>query len=141
MADLSAAKILVVLVVALLVLGPDKLPRAARQAGRLASDFRRFRDSLHSEVRQAFGEPLPTTSGRAPFTNQAFVDSVTAEVLSLTRTVENLTPQGGPMPGGASNAAPPGSGPPVEGASTGPGAATGVAADEPDDGGLERGFN
>jgi sec-independent protein translocase protein TatB len=139
-ADLSAAKILVVLVVALLVLGPDKLPRAARQAGRLASDFRRFRDSLHSEVRQAFGEPLTTPGRVKSWTNQAVVDSVRAEVQSLTRTVENPTPQGGPTPGGASNEAPPGSGPAVEGASSGPGAATG-AADEPDGGGFDRGFN
>jgi sec-independent protein translocase protein TatB len=141
-ADLSAAKILVVLVVALLVLGPDKLPRAAHQAGRLASDFRRFRDGLHSEVRQAFGEPLAKTPGRArSWTNQAFVDSVTAEVRSLTQTVENLTPQGGPTPGDASNEAPPGSGPAVEGVSTGPGPATAVAVQEPDGGGFDRGFN
>ena len=48
---LSPAKLLVILVVALVVLGPDKLPRMARQIGSLWADFRRFRQKLESEVR------------------------------------------------------------------------------------------
>ena len=57
---LSPAKLLVILVVALLVLGPDKLPKVARQIGGLWGDFRRLRERLESEVRGTFPE-LPST--------------------------------------------------------------------------------
>jgi sec-independent protein translocase protein TatB len=51
MGTIGPAKILVVLLVALVVLGPEKLPQMARQIGRLWGDFKRFRDNLEAEVR------------------------------------------------------------------------------------------
>jgi Sec-independent protein translocase protein TatA len=57
---LSPAKILVILVVALVVLGPDKLPKVAKQVGGLWSDFRKFRQKLESGVRDTFPD-LPST--------------------------------------------------------------------------------
>lgn len=57
---LSPAKVLVILVVALVVLGPDKLPKVARQIGSLWGDFRKFRERLESEVRGSFPD-LPST--------------------------------------------------------------------------------
>ena len=56
MGAIGPAKILVVLLVALIVLGPEKLPQMARQIGRLWADFRGFREGLEAEVRGAFGE-------------------------------------------------------------------------------------
>jgi sec-independent protein translocase protein TatB len=52
------AKILIVLVVALIVLGPEKLPQMTRQVGKAWGDFRRFREHLEGEVRGALGEDL-----------------------------------------------------------------------------------
>lgn len=74
---LSPAKILVILVVALVVLGPDKLPKVARQIGSLWGDFRKFRERLESEVRGNFPD-LPSTETitqavRSPIT---FLDSL-----------------------------------------------------------------
>ena len=57
---LSPAKLLVILVVALIVLGPEKLPQVARQLGALWGDFRAFRDRLESQVRDTFPD-LPST--------------------------------------------------------------------------------
>ncbi len=57
---LSPAKILVVLVVAIIVLGPDKLPKVARQVGSLWGDFRRLRQRLEGDVRGNFPD-LPST--------------------------------------------------------------------------------
>ena len=57
---LSPAKLLVILVVALIVLGPEKLPQLARQLGALWGDFRAFRDRLESQVRDTFPD-LPST--------------------------------------------------------------------------------
>ncbi len=57
---LSPAKLLVILVVALVVLGPDKLPKVAKQIGGLWADFRSFRERLESGVRDTFPD-LPST--------------------------------------------------------------------------------
>ncbi|MGC8463586.1 MAG: twin-arginine translocase TatA/TatE family subunit, partial [Acidimicrobiales bacterium] len=57
---LSTDKVLVILVVALVVLGPNKLPQVARQIGSLWSEFQRFRQRIESEVRGTFPD-LPST--------------------------------------------------------------------------------
>lgn len=60
MLSLSPAKIVVVLVIALVVLGPDKLPGVARQLGALWGDLRKWRARLESEVRDAFPDLPPS---------------------------------------------------------------------------------
>ncbi|HMK63307.1 MAG TPA: twin-arginine translocase TatA/TatE family subunit [Acidimicrobiales bacterium] len=57
---LSPAKLLVILVVALVVLGPEKLPGVARQLGALWGDLRRWRMRLEREVRGIFPD-LPSS--------------------------------------------------------------------------------
>lgn len=57
---LSPAKLLVVLVVAVVVLGPEKLPKAAKQIGSLWGDLRRLRERLESDVRTTV-PGLPST--------------------------------------------------------------------------------
>jgi sec-independent protein translocase protein TatA len=47
--------ILIVLVVALLVLGPSKLPEVGRQLGRGLAEFRKFRDSFDDDLRGFLG--------------------------------------------------------------------------------------
>ena len=51
MLDITPFKVMIVLLVALIVLGPDRLPRLAHQAARAWGDFQRFRHHLSSEVR------------------------------------------------------------------------------------------
>lgn len=60
MFSLSPAKILVVLIVALVVLGPEKLPGMARQVGAFWGDLRRLRSRLENEVRGVFPDLPPT---------------------------------------------------------------------------------
>jgi sec-independent protein translocase protein TatB len=60
MLSLSPAKLLVVLVVALIVLGPEKLPQVARQLGAFWGDIRKWRTRLESEVRSSFPDLPPT---------------------------------------------------------------------------------
>ena len=79
MPDLNVTKILVILVVALVVLGPDKLPKAARQAAGFYNDVRRFRESLNSEVREAFGD-LGTIS-TLPTRPRTWARSFTSDML------------------------------------------------------------
>jgi Sec-independent protein translocase protein TatA len=60
MLSLSPAKLLVILVVALIVLGPDKLPQMARQLGAFWHDIRQWRGRIESEVRGTFPNLPPT---------------------------------------------------------------------------------
>ncbi|MDE3085202.1 MAG: twin-arginine translocase TatA/TatE family subunit, partial [Acidobacteriota bacterium] len=60
MFTLSPWKIVVIVVVALLVLGPEKLPSVARQVGGFWGDFRRFRARLEDEVRGVFPDLPPS---------------------------------------------------------------------------------
>lgn len=74
---LSPAKLIVILVVAIIVLGPEKLPTMARQVGSLWGDFRRFRQRFEEDVRGNFPD-LPSTERiteavRSPL---AFLDSL-----------------------------------------------------------------
>ena len=54
MGGLLSAKFLVVLVIALIVLGPEKLPETARTIGRWISEVRRITTGFSEEVRSAF---------------------------------------------------------------------------------------
>ncbi len=53
MGGLDPAKLLVILVLALVLLGPERLPRAARQVGAFWREFTQFRIRLEEEVRSA----------------------------------------------------------------------------------------
>lgn len=46
-------EMLVIFVVALLVLGPQKLPEAGRQVGRALAEFRRWSGGVQAEMRDA----------------------------------------------------------------------------------------
>ena len=59
---IGPAEILVVMVVALIVLGPTRLPDAARSVGRAVSEFRRVTSGFQAEVRDAFAEAPPSFS-------------------------------------------------------------------------------
>ncbi len=65
MFNIGPAELLVVLVIALLVLGPTKLPDAARQVGRALGEMRKLSSGFQAEMRDALKEPVegkPTAS-------------------------------------------------------------------------------
>jgi len=71
--SLGAPEILVILVVALIVLGPAKLPEAGRQIGKALSEVRRWSASVQSEIRDVIDvDPSPPspppTSSSPPYT-------------------------------------------------------------------------
>ncbi|MCL5948506.1 MAG: twin-arginine translocase TatA/TatE family subunit [Actinobacteria bacterium] len=61
MLDVTPAKLLIVLVFGLIILGPDKLPRVAKQAGEAWNSFKQFRMRMESEMRDVFPQ-LPSTT-------------------------------------------------------------------------------
>ena len=95
---LSPAKLIVVLLVAIIVLGPDKLPKVARQIGTLWGDFRRLRERLETDVRGNFPD-LPSTEKisqavRSPLT---FLDSL-ADTHDAGNEANKPAPTGGRSP-------------------------------------------
>ena len=72
MFNVGGGEVLVILLLALIVLGPDKLPNAARQAGKYLGDFRRMSNGFQRELRDAMdlgdltdlvGGTKPTSAG------------------------------------------------------------------------------
>lgn len=57
MFNVGGGEILVILVLGLIVLGPDKLPETARAIGKHLSTFKRMRDGFQNELRSAM-DPL-----------------------------------------------------------------------------------
>ena len=60
MLSLNPEKLLIVLILALVLLGPDKLPKLARQMGAGWAKLRAFQQRIESEVRETMPE-LPTS--------------------------------------------------------------------------------
>jgi sec-independent protein translocase protein TatB len=53
--DLSISKLLVLAVIALVIFGPNELPRIASQAGRALRDLRRIAESAKNDLREGLG--------------------------------------------------------------------------------------
>jgi Tat protein translocase TatB subunit len=67
--NLGTGELLLILFVALLVLGPTKLPEAARQIGKAMTEFRRVSSGFQAELRDALKEPVdgvPRTAATEP---------------------------------------------------------------------------
>jgi Sec-independent protein translocase protein TatA len=58
--NLSAIKLLIILVVVVIFLGPDKLPEAAQKVGRFWAAFKLWQQRIEGEVREAIPN-LPST--------------------------------------------------------------------------------
>jgi Tat protein translocase TatB subunit len=52
--SVGAPELIVIFLVALIVLGPDRLPKAARQVGKAVAEFKRVSSGFQDEVRKAF---------------------------------------------------------------------------------------
>jgi Tat protein translocase TatB subunit len=83
-------EIIVILIVALLVVGPTKLPEVARSIGRALGEFRRMAD----DVKETFEEEFVKEDGHAEESREQFVkeDEHTEEPR------EQVTPQEAPDP-------------------------------------------
>jgi len=64
MGNLGAAEVLVIFIVALIVLGPNKLPDAARQVGKAVTEIRRVSSGFQRELRDAMEDPLAEEKAR-----------------------------------------------------------------------------
>jgi Tat protein translocase TatB subunit len=91
--NISATELLVIAIVALLILGPDKLPDAMRKLGRAMRELRRITSGFEAELRDALSDPPeppkakpaaqapmnPTATGAAETADSASPTSAAAE--------------------------------------------------------------
>ncbi len=87
--NLDPEKLIVLFVIALLVLGPNRLPQAARTLGKGLAEVRKYTSSFQSEVNQVLAEP------------RRVMDAAMREVDI------NLHPERAPVPRQAPSAVPP----------------------------------
>lgn len=87
MFGLGIGELMMIAVVALLVLGPEKLPEAARSLGKALGQFRRASDDLTREVLTADQNPSPK-----PAITQA-QDTVAKQEAPTTQTQAPALPQ------------------------------------------------
>ena len=91
MFDVSGGEIIVILLLALVVLGPEKLPEALRRAGKTYAELKKMGNSFQTEMRSVLDEPMKEIRDTADLLRQAVdvsVDSVTTD----TRTTASPTP-------------------------------------------------
>lgn len=79
MFNLSGSEIVVILLLALVVLGPEKLPDAIRRFGRVYGELRRMSRGFQSEFKQAFDEPIREIRETAQLTKDAVLKATADE--------------------------------------------------------------
>ena len=71
MFNLTGSEIVIILLLALIVLGPDKLPEAMRKAGRTWAEIKKISSGFQDEVRKGFEEPAAEVKKTASAVKQA----------------------------------------------------------------------
>jgi sec-independent protein translocase protein TatB len=56
--NIQGSEIIIILLLALVVLGPEKLPEAMRKAGRMYADLKKMSTGFQQEFRSAMDEPM-----------------------------------------------------------------------------------
>ncbi len=74
MFNVSGSEIVIILLLALIVLGPEKLPEAMRRFGRVYTELRNMSRGFQSEVRSAFEEPVRELRDTAELARRAVLD-------------------------------------------------------------------
>jgi sec-independent protein translocase protein TatB len=92
--SLGGGEVIVILVLALIVLGPEKLPEAIRKFGNIYGELRRMSQGFQSELRDAFDEPMRELRGTA----QAVQDAVQQPMNAVTSTLQGTSIDALPEP-------------------------------------------
>lgn len=102
MFNIGGGELIAILIIALIVLGPDKLPDAVRRAGRLYGELRRMSSGFQAELRDVLDEPMrevreTTDLVKGTFTTGLYDHDLEAQAAEASRngTVEPVpTPAG-----------------------------------------------
>lgn len=94
---LSIAEIIVVLIVALVVLGPDKLPQYAQKLGIALKEFRKFSSDATKDIRESIIEPLeeaqqPIKEAMEPITEMT--EEISGNMKGIKKSFDDLGKSG-----------------------------------------------
>ena len=101
MFNLSGSEIIFLILIALVVLGPDKLPDAMRKAGKAYGDFKRMTSGFQNEMKSVLDEPmreLRETADLAKSSAMFDTSSITKPLSGLMADVKSATVASGNMP-------------------------------------------
>lgn len=94
MFDISFSELLLIAVVALLVIGPEKLPKVARTAGAFTGRLQRFMAQVRDEVnREARFEELQKLQQEVKDGVNKVESSIRAEVSEVKSVADNVVPE------------------------------------------------
>jgi len=95
--NIGAGEFLVILVIALVVLGPERLPEAIRKVGQVMGEVRKLSAGFQDELRDAMNEPLEEMRSTVDMVRNPFKDD--EEPASQTTTASPAEPAPSPTPG------------------------------------------
>ena len=108
MFNVTGGEVVIILILALVVLGPDKLPEAMRKFGHFYAEFKKMSSGFQSEMRNALDEPLRELRGTADLAKGIFDQPAeelkkTTDALrgAINSTLNPATPSSTVVPGAA----------------------------------------
>jgi sec-independent protein translocase protein TatB len=96
--NISATELLVIAVVALLVLGPDKLPDAMRKLGRATKELKRITSGFEAELRDALSDPVEPPAPTSPPATGATATSAESPTVVQPANPQPANPTAVPEP-------------------------------------------
>lgn len=96
MFDLSMTKILILAVIAIVVFGPDQLPKIAAQAGRTLRELRKIADGARDDLREGLGPEFADFDiadlNPRHFVTRHLIDGLDADPVEATAVADGTTP-------------------------------------------------
>lgn len=105
MFNLKGSEIVFLLLIALVVLGPEKLPDAIRKFGRVYGEIRKMANGFQGEIRSAFDEPMRELRGTADALRQAANLDLNVPLDTPLPGAGTGAPSSGDQPGGGAPSA------------------------------------
>ncbi len=87
MFGISLLELAVIFIVGLLVLGPEKLPEAARKLGKITADLRKASDSIRREFYNSVYKPVGDLEAKIKLESRQLISDKIAE--STTNSTKN----------------------------------------------------
>ena len=92
MFDVGFSELIVIAIVALVVIGPERLPKVARTAGHLLGRLQRYVNDVKSDIsREMQLDELKKLQAEVQESARSFERSISSEVQSLEQSVDQVT--------------------------------------------------
>jgi len=95
--DLSISKLLILAVIALVIFGPNELPKIASQAGRALRDLRRIAEGAKADLREGLGPEFSDFDiedlNPRRFVQKHLRDDLNGDTAAASRTATQSQPQ------------------------------------------------